>query len=57
MFILTDGKYYVMENPMRAGDYMRADSVVMAKEFSYKQARKLVTSPQREIHGFAGSRF
>lgn len=55
MFILTDGKYYVMENPMRAGDYMRADSVVMAKEFSYKQARKLVTSPTKRdswIRGF-----
>lgn len=55
MFILTDGKYYVMENPMKSGDYMRADSVVMAKEFSYKQARKLVTSPTKRnswIRGF-----
>ena len=55
MFILTDGKYYVMENPMKSGDYMRVDSVAMAKEFSYKQARKLVTSPTKRnswIRGF-----
>ena len=42
MFILTDGKNYVMENPMKSGEYMITTSSSMAKEFTYKQARSLV---------------
>ena len=42
MFILTDGKNYVMENPMKIGDYLATTSPVQAKQFSYKQARNLV---------------
>ena len=38
-FILTDGKNYVMENPMRPGDYLSTTSPVQAKEFTFKQAR------------------
>ena len=41
MFILTDGKYYVMENPMKIGDYIKTTSPVQAKQFTYKQARNL----------------
>ena len=42
MFILTDGKNYVMENPMKIGEYLSTTSPVQAKEFTYKQARSLV---------------
>lgn len=42
MFILTDGKNYVMENPMKIGEYLATTSPVQAKQFSYKQARNLV---------------
>lgn len=42
MFILTDGKNYVMENPMKIGEYLATTSPVQAKEFTYKQARSLV---------------
>ena len=37
LFILTDGKNYVMENPMKSGEYMITTSSSMAKEFTYKQ--------------------
>ena len=42
MYILTDGKNYVMENPMKIGEYLATTSPVQAKEFTYKQARSLV---------------
>ena len=42
MYILTDGKNYVMENPMKIGEYLATTSSVQAKEFTYKQARSLV---------------
>ena len=42
MYILTDGKNYVMENPMKIGEYLATTSPVQAKEFTYKQARALV---------------
>lgn len=41
MFILTDGKNYVMENPMKEGEYLSTTSPIQAKEFTYKQARSL----------------
>lgn len=42
MFILTNGKNYVMENPMKIGEYLATTSPLKAKEFTYKQARSLV---------------
>lgn len=42
MFILTDGKNYVTENPMKSGEYLATTSPVQAKQFTYKQARSLV---------------
>ena len=42
MYILTYGKNYVMENPMKIGEYLATTSSVQAKEFTYKQARSLV---------------
>lgn len=41
MFILSDGKNYVMENPLKMGEYLSTTSPVQATEFSYKQARGL----------------
>lgn len=43
MFILTNGKEYVMENPMKQGGYIKTTSPIQAKEFTYKQARQLTT--------------
>lgn len=48
MFILTDGKYYVMENPMKIGDYIKTTSPVQATQFSYKQARNLVQKSRKK---------
>ena len=42
MFILTDGKSYVMENPMKIGEYISSTSINHAKKFTYKQARILI---------------
>lgn len=50
MFILTNGKNYVMENPMKVGEYLSTSSPVQAKQFSYKQAKGLV---QRKGKKFA----
>ncbi len=43
MYILTNGKNYVMENPMKSGKYLSTTSPIQAKEFTYKQARSLIT--------------
>lgn len=48
MFILTDGKNYVMENPLKIGDYLATTSPVQAKQFSYKQARNLVQKSRKK---------
>lgn len=49
MFILTDGKNYVMENPMKQGNYISTTSPVQAKEFTYKQARKLLNDRSKKM--------
>lgn len=49
MYILSDGKNFVMENPMRLGEYLSTTSPVHAKEFSYKQARALVQSNRKKL--------
>lgn len=49
MFILSDGKSYVMENPMKHGKYLRTTSPVQAKEFTFKQARGLVQSKKQSL--------
>ena len=48
MFILTDGRNYVMENPMKSGEYMITTSSSMAKNFTYKQARSLVQNSRKK---------
>ena len=49
MFILTDGKNYVMENPMRQGTYISTTSPIQAKEFTYKQARTILNSNSKKM--------
>ena len=49
MFILTDGKNYVMENPMRTGNYISTSSPIQAKEFTYKQARTLLQNNRKSM--------
>lgn len=49
MYILTDGKNYVMENPMKQGVYLSTTSPVQAKEFTYKQARNLLNNKSKKM--------
>lgn len=49
MFILTDGKNYVMENPMVQGAYLSTTSPVQAKEFTWKQARSLLNNRSKKL--------
>lgn len=49
MYILTDGKNYVMENPMRLGTYLSTTSPVQAKLFTYKQARSLLQNKSKKL--------
>ena len=49
MFILTDGKNYVMENPMKVGEYISTTSPIQAKEFTYKQARTLLQNKNKSL--------
>lgn len=49
MFILTDGKNYVMENPMKIGDYMSSTSPVQAKKFTYKQAKTMLQNRKKSL--------
>lgn len=49
MFILTDGKNYVMENPMKHGNYISTTSPIQAKEFTWKQARTLLHNKKKSL--------
>lgn len=49
MFILTDGKNYVMENPMKVGEYLSTTSPLQAKDFTYKQARSLLQNKKKPL--------
>lgn len=49
MFILTDGKNYVMENPMKQGQYISTTSPIQAKEFTYKQAKNLLQKSKNKM--------
>lgn len=49
MYILTDGKNYVMENPMKQGTYLQTTSPVQAKEFTFKQARTLLNNRNKKM--------
>jgi len=49
VFILTDGKNYVMENPYKRGAYVSTTASSQAKEFTYKQARTLLQNKRKQI--------
>ncbi len=49
MFILTDGKNYVMENPLQVGQYLSITYPIKAKEFTYKQARSLLHNKRKSL--------
>lgn len=49
MYILTDGKNYVMENPMKLGTYIRTTSPVQAKDLTYKQARSILNDRSKKM--------
>lgn len=49
MFILTDGKNYIMENPVKQGVYISTSSPIMAKEFSFKQARTVLNNRSKKM--------
>lgn len=49
MFILTDGKNYVMENPIKVGQYISTTSPIQATEFTYKQARNLLQNKKKSL--------
>lgn len=49
MFILTDGKNYIMENPVKQGVYISTSSPTMAKEFSFKQARTVLNNRSKKM--------
>ena len=47
LYILTDGKNYVMENPLAHGNYIQTTYSVKAKEFTYKQAKSLLQTKKK----------
>ena len=49
MFILTNGKNFVMENPMKVGEYISTTNSNLAKEFTYKQARSLLQNKKKSL--------
>ena len=49
MFILTDGKNYVMENPMKKGVYISTTSPIQAKEFTFKQAKSVLNDRSKKM--------
>lgn len=49
MFILSDGKNYVMKNPIREGEFLSTTSPVQATKFQYKQARSLLHRKEKKL--------
>lgn len=49
MFILTDGKNYIMKNPVKKGVYIATSTAAMAKEFTYKQARTILNNRSKKM--------
>ena len=49
MYILTDGKNYVMDDPFHPGRIMYTPSPVKAKKFTYKQARTLLNTNRKKL--------
>ena len=49
LYILTDGKNFVMENPLSHGNYIQTTYSVKAKEFTYKQAKSLLQTKKKSL--------
>ena len=49
MFIITNGTEWVMENPLKQGEYLRTTYPVQAKEFSLKEAKALMNRKGKAI--------
>lgn len=49
MYILTDGKNYVMKNPLQEGKYISTTSPIDASEFTYKQGRTLLQNKKSAL--------
>lgn len=54
MYILTDGKNYVMENPMKPGFHMATTNPNFAKKFTFKSARSLMQSTKKSLSWLKG---
>lgn len=49
MYILTDGKNYVIDDPIHPGRVMYSTSPVNAKKFTFKQARALLNNKSKKL--------
>lgn len=56
-YIITNGKCWVIENPMRPGEYMASTMSSRAKHFTFKQAKSLLNSRNKKMswirHGYS----
>lgn len=51
-FILTDGKYYVMEDQFRPGRYLPTTAPHLAKQFTYKQTQQILQGKGKRYSQF-----
>lgn len=49
MYILTNGKEYVIENPYKCGDYRASTNPNHAKHLTFKQARSLMKNNRKAL--------
>lgn len=49
MYIMSNGKEYVMRDPMNQGRYLHTTSSVQASQFTYKQARQILQSKKAAL--------
>lgn len=49
MYILTDGKRYVMENPLKPGFHIATTNPNQAKKYSFKSARSFIQNNKKSL--------
>ena len=49
MYILSDGKNYVIDNPIKPGEVMMSTAAPQAKQFTFKQARTLLRNTSKRL--------
>lgn len=54
IYILTDGINFVMENPLKSGEYISTTSSAMANEFTYKKAKSLLQNKKKSMSWIKG---